>query len=51
MAKLLFLSAPWRVESWLRRAAKFREYAREDLRAGRYDSAAFFCATVGGACA
>jgi len=42
MAKLLFSSAPRCVESWLRRAAKFREYAHEDLRAGRYDSAAFF---------
>jgi len=30
------------VEHWLRRAAKFREYAHEDLRSGRYDSAAFF---------
>jgi len=42
VAKLLFPSAPWCVESWLRRAAKLREYAHEDLRGEKYDSAAFF---------
>ena len=30
------------VETWVRRALRFREYAHEDYRAGRYDSAAFF---------
>ncbi|WP_148682945.1 HEPN domain-containing protein [Pyrobaculum ferrireducens] len=29
-------------EAWVRRALRFREYAGEDLRSGRYDSAAFF---------
>lgn len=30
------------VEHWFRKAAKFYEYAKEDFRSGRYDSAAFF---------
>jgi len=29
-------------EVWIRKALRFREYAEEDLRGGRYDSAAFF---------
>ncbi|MGC8569939.1 MAG: HEPN domain-containing protein [Caldivirga sp.] len=29
-------------ESWLRKAERFRDYAREDLTNHRYDSAAFF---------
>ena len=29
-------------EVWIRKALRFREYAEEDLRSGRYDSAAFF---------
>jgi HEPN domain-containing protein len=29
-------------EAWIRKALRFREYAEEDLRSGRYDSAAFF---------
>ncbi|MGC9131709.1 MAG: hypothetical protein ACP5H5_09025 [Pyrobaculum sp.] len=29
-------------EAWVRRALRFREYAGEDLRSGRCDSAAFF---------
>ena len=29
-------------EVWIRKALRFRDYAEEDLRSGRYDSAAFF---------
>jgi HEPN domain-containing protein len=29
-------------EVWIRKALRFRECAEEDLRSGRYDSAAFF---------
>jgi HEPN domain-containing protein len=29
-------------EAWIRKALRFRECAEEDLRSGRYDSAAFF---------
>ncbi|MGC8974462.1 MAG: HEPN domain-containing protein [Thermoproteus sp.] len=29
-------------EIWARKAARYREYAKEDLANGRYDSAAFF---------
>jgi HEPN domain-containing protein len=29
-------------EVWIRKALRSREYAEEDLRSGRYDSAAFF---------
>ena len=29
-------------EIWARKAARYRDYAREDLANGRYDSAAFF---------
>ena len=29
-------------EVWIRKALRFREYAEEDLRSDRYDSAAFF---------
>jgi HEPN domain-containing protein len=29
-------------EAWIKKALRFREYAEEDLRGGRYDSAAFF---------
>ncbi|MEZ0318418.1 MAG: HEPN domain-containing protein [Pyrobaculum sp.] len=29
-------------ESWLNKAMRFRDYAKEDLTAGRFDSAAFF---------
>ncbi len=29
-------------EAWIRKALRFREYAEEDLRSGRYDSATFF---------